>query len=245
MKKLISLALVLCMACLLIPAMAEGGIEGTWYLKEGSVNGMTLPAAQLGMSMTFTFNADGSFETVAAYGSESETATGTWTLEGTDVAMTSEGSTVHGSFADGVFSFEQEGATMTFSQEAPETIPAATTTVAAASEEAFFGTWKLSSMEIMGQTVPAELISSLGMDMSVTLTVEAGKATLAATFNGETQEQSAATEFKDGKLSLVENGVEALTIGLTESGEMAFELPLGDSPVRVTLAPVAEEVPAA
>ena len=32
MKKLISLLLVLCMACMLIPALAEEAVTGDWYL---------------------------------------------------------------------------------------------------------------------------------------------------------------------------------------------------------------------
>ena len=56
MKKLLSLVLALMMACMLIPAMAEGqDVTGDWYLTD--VSGMNV--ANLGMSMIVTLNADG------------------------------------------------------------------------------------------------------------------------------------------------------------------------------------------
>ena len=39
MKKLFSLILALCMACMMIPAVAEEGVAGEWY---ASLGGMTM-----------------------------------------------------------------------------------------------------------------------------------------------------------------------------------------------------------
>ena len=49
MKKLISLVLALCLACMLIPAVAEDDVTGEWY------------ANMSGIAVKFTINADNTF----------------------------------------------------------------------------------------------------------------------------------------------------------------------------------------
>ena len=63
MKKLISLILVLCMACALAPAMAEG-VTGTWYLIEMNADGVSVSPADMGMTWTLVFNEDGTVKLV-------------------------------------------------------------------------------------------------------------------------------------------------------------------------------------
>ena len=251
MKKLISLLLILCMACMLIPAMADESVVGTWYLKDLSMGGQTIAASLLGMSMSLEFKEDGTLTIVTAYGDEPETDTGTWTQDGSAITITGEGSDGPQSFtlqlADGVLSMEQEGSLMNFTQEEPAAAGSRTATVAAESEEAFLGTWQLTSVEIMGQEVPTALLSSFGLDMNLTLTVEAGKATLIAAVAGESTEEAFATSFADGKLTLSKEGAEeSISMALTEDGRLAFILPISEQTFSVYLSPAeAAEAPAA
>ena len=156
MKKLISLFLILCMACMLVPALAEDSLVGTWYLKEGIEKGQTVDISLFGMSMTFDFREDGTFDAAIAFGGEEEKGSGTWTLDGETVTMTINGQDQVGSFVGGVFNMEMNGATMVFSKEAPAEAAPAAATVEASGEEAFFGTWKIGSVEVMGQNVPVD-----------------------------------------------------------------------------------------
>lgn len=242
MKKLISLLLILCMVCMLVPAMAEDSAAGTWYLTGAAQNGVDMPASALGMSMTMILNEDGTAAVTTAYGEEKLDQTGTWTQDGATVTVTVD--EVPGVFtlADGKLTMDQPEYQMFFSQEAPaedagET--AAASTVAAESEEAFFGTWELSSVEILGQAVPVALLSTFGLDLSVTLTIEAGKAVLVFAYNGESKEAPIETSFADGKLMLVAEGSELAPLSLTESGELAFILPIEGQNFSLLLTPAA------
>ncbi len=245
MKKLISLVLILCMACMLVPAMADDSLLGTWYLKEAVSGEMTLSAASMGMSMTFEFKDGGSVDLITAYGEESETQSGNWTQEGSVVTVTIDGQAAPLTLADETLTLEQESGKMVFTREVPEAAPA-TVFVDAENEEAFFGTWVLSSLEIMGQQVPASLLSTFGMDLTVSLTIEAGKATLTFAYNGESKEVAIETSFADGKLSMIQEGTELAPLALTEGGELAFVLPIGEQSFNLFLAPAeAAEEPAA
>lgn len=237
MKKLISLFLILCMACMLVPALAEDSLVGTWYLKEGIENGQTVDISLFGMSMTFDFREDGTFDAAIAFGGEEEKGSGTWTLDGETVTMTINGQDQVGSFVGGVFNMEMNGATMVFSKEAPAEAAPAAATVEASGEEAFFGTWKIGSVEVMGQNVPVDMLSSFGLDLSITLTVEAGKASLGIDMNGESKSTDVTTAFKDGKLSLVEGSTEVSQLALTDNGQLLFELPVSGNPLKIYLVP--------
>ena len=251
MKKLISLFLVLCMACMLIPAMADESVVGTWYLKDITMGDQVISPSLLGMSMSFEFKEDGTLTILTSYGDEPETDTGAWTQDGAAVTITGEGEDGSQSFtlqlADGVLSMEQDGSLMNFTQEEPAAAEAQATTVAAESEEAFLGTWQLTSMEIMGKEVPTALLGSFGLDMNLTLTVEAGKASLIAAVFGESQEETFATSFADGKLTLAKEGTdESISIALTADGRLAFVLPISEQTFSVYLSPAdAAEAPAA
>ena len=90
------------------------------------------------------------------------------------------------------------------------------------------------------------LLSTFGLDMSVTITIEAGKATLAFTYSGESKEQALETSFADGKLALAAGGAEFSSLTLMESGDLAFTLPIDGQDFSVTLTPAdAAEEPAA
>ena len=251
MKKLISLLLVLCMASMLIPSLADDSVVGTWYLKEISMGDQSVAASALGMSITLEFMEGGTVTIVSSYGDDPETETGTWTQDGAAVTITGEGEDGTQSFAlglaDGVLSMEQAGNLMHFTQEEPAAAEVQSDTVAAESEEAFFGTWQLSSLVFMGQEVPVTLISMFGLDLNVSLTIEAGKASLIVAVDGENQEQAFATSFADGRLTLsMEGADEGISIALTADGRLAFILPISEQTFSVYLSPAdATEAPAA
>ena len=139
MKKLISMALVLCMAVMLLPALAEGtDIAGEWM---GSYAGHAIP---------MTLNADGTF---SMNGTE-----GTWTLEGETLSMTAQGETMVFTFKDDVISISMQGETIEFTRvAADESAPAEETAPAeekvegitfadvnpAATAEDFNGEWSI------------------------------------------------------------------------------------------------------
>lgn len=235
MKKLIALTLILCMACMLVPAMADESIVGTWYLSEISAQGQSFSPATIGMSMSFDLKEDGTAEGVTSYGSESQAATGTWKLEGETISITADNATLSGPFTGESFTLESPDGSMIFTRNAPEAAaPAGGNTVAADGEAAFYGTWTLSCVEIMGQSVPVEMFAAFGLDMKITATIEAGKTTLAMTYNGEGQEKELPSSFRDGKLYLADEDSE-IALALTEGGALTLELPIEGNPMNVLL----------
>lgn len=128
MKKLISLVLVLCMACMLIPAMAEDSLAGEWYYSAS------------GVTMTLTLAEDGSASFLMP-GAETA-STGSWTLDGEKITVTIDDSPVDGTYADGQITLGDENMSMVFTREKPEEIKLAEVNPAAAAED-FEGTWNI------------------------------------------------------------------------------------------------------
>ena len=106
MKKLISMILVLCMAVMLVPVLAESAdVTGEWM---GSYAGHDIP---------LTLNADGTF---SLNGTE-----GTWILEGETLSMTAQGETMVFTFKDDVISISMQEETLEFTRaDAGEAAPA-------------------------------------------------------------------------------------------------------------------------
>ena len=204
MKKLIALILILCMACMLIPAMAEDDILGDWYLVELNMGETKINPADLGMNMTYTFKDGGVLEVTGEMMGETNSQTGTWTLDGSTVTMTIEDQPQSATYADGKIMIESDGQTGVLSKEAPAVSEKAKT-VAADSEEAFFGEWTLSGMDMMGMFVDKAQFESFGLTgYEATMTVEAGKVHTVISM-GESQGEQAAdypSKFEDGKLLL-------------------------------------------
>ena len=204
MKKLISLILILCMACMLVPAMAENDLLGDWYLVELGSNGASVNPADLGMSMIYTFKDGGVLEMAAEMMGEQNSQTGTWTLDGSTITMTFEETSQTATYADGKIMIESDGQTGILSKEAP-TVREKAKTVAADSEEAFFGEWTLSGMDMMGMYVSRDQFEAFGMTgYEATMTIEAGKVHTVIAMGESTGEQVAdySSKFEDGKLLL-------------------------------------------
>ena len=151
MKKLFSLILALCMACMLIPAMAEDSITGEWY------------ASLAGVTMVMNLAEDGTAE-MSMPGTEN-VAAGTWVLDGEKITVTIEDSPAEGTYADGKITLGDEDMTMVFTREMPQGIQIAEVNPAAAAED-FDGTWNIVYIGYNGTVVDA---SAAGLSMSVAL----------------------------------------------------------------------------
>lgn len=220
MKKLLSVLLVLAMllgAC----ALAETvDLTGEWYLTELAMGDTSVDPSALGMNITITLNGDGTAVLVSTYGDEEETQEGTWaqTEAGVEV-VTGENPTAL-LLEDGKLKLDmgEEGA-MIFGREKTEA-PALPAAVAAESEDAFLGTWKITSVSMMGLVVPAEVA-----EINVTMTVEAGKVTL---LSGE-EPQEIPTTFADGVLTASEPDMGEIKLSLCEDGTVSLEVSMGEA----------------
>ena len=116
MKKLVSLMLILCMVCMLNPAMADSGAAGVWY------------ADYYGAVMILTLNDDGTSSMTV---SGNQMGVGTWVendgkIEITMTDMTGEASTQVATLSDGVLTLADGNMSVNFSQEPIESwMPAA------------------------------------------------------------------------------------------------------------------------
>ena len=128
MKKLFSLVLALCMACMMIPAVAEEGITGEWY------------TSMSGITMILTLAEDGS-ATFTMPGAENASA-GSWVLDGEKITVTIEDSPAEGTYADGTITLGDEEMSMVFTREKIEEIKLAEVNPDAAAED-FEGTWSI------------------------------------------------------------------------------------------------------
>ncbi len=267
MKKLISLALILCMACMLIPAMAEESAAGTWYITRMNTNGAEVNPADMGMAWTMVLNEDGTFTSVMEMMGQSQETAGTWVLEDGKVNITVDGNTQSFIFADGTITMDMgEEGNAVFTREAPQPTAKAAV-VAAESEDAFLGEWEIAGMDMMGMHLSKDMFSTMGLEnFSISLTVTPGKATMASSdpTTGTVQSMEYNTTFADGKLTIQLDMGEAaaaaesagldlssITDGITsiellEDGNLLYSMNLMGMQVGVNLAPVAAaEEPAA
>lgn len=148
MKKLISLVLILCMACTLIPAMAEEDVTGDWYAHTMIQGEQVIDIAAMGMSVKMTLNADGT----GAMDMNGQITELTWTQDGSTVTVTTDGKPASGTLEDGALTLADENMTMVFTREATEAITVAPVKAAASAEE-FYGEYIIALMDMDGQLV--------------------------------------------------------------------------------------------
>ena len=141
MKKLISLVLILCMACMLISAMADDDITGEWY---GSF---------YGAPMKMTLNADG---TASMAMGDTEMGTAVWTFSDGKFSMTEDESGVvsEGTLVDGVLTIDGDDQLIEFTREPVQGITVAEVNPEAVAEE-FEGTWSIAYANLDGLLVDA------------------------------------------------------------------------------------------
>ena len=189
---------------------------------------------------------------------------GTWTMDGSTVSMTVSGNTQTGTYADGKITVEAEGQTGILTREQPVAVEKPQP-VAAASEEAFFGNWTLSAMEVMGMYVTKDQFEAMQITgYEAEITIEAGKVVSDMKMGDgqEAQKTESPTRFEDGKLILTveipEDQAELLkalgmelsdtaTIQLLEDGSILYSMQFMGMDMGLYLAPAdaAAEEPAA
>ena len=267
MKKLFSLVLALCMACMLIPAMAEESVAGTWYVFRMNMKGVDINPADMGMTWTLTLNEDGTFASAMGMMGQNEETNGTWTFEDGKVNITTDGNTQSLIYADGTLTIDMgEEGNAVFSQEVPQA-SAKGAVVAAESEDAFLGEWDIAGVDMMGMYMTKDMLGSAGMqNFSVKLTVVPGKVTIASSdpSTGEVQSMEYETALVDGKLTIKIDMSEAAaaaesagldlssitdgisSIQLLEDGNLLYGMNLMGMELGIYLAPAAAaEEPAA
>ena len=231
MKKLFSLVLVLCMACMMIPAVAEDSIAGEWYASLG------------GMTMALNLAEDGTAE-MTMPGSENAAA-GSWVLDGEKITITIEDSPAEGTYADGTITLGDEDMTMVFTREMPKAIEIAAVNTAAAAED-FEGTWEIVYVGYDGTVVDA---SAAGEQLPG-LVVENG----AMKFTGDSSlakvfgTNALPMTFADGALSMsVALGETSygLKLEILEDGMLSLTASMGDMSVNMYFVKAAAEEPAA
>ena len=157
MKKLISLLLILCMTCMLIPAVAEEALTGEWYLKSMKMGEQEYDAAAMGVNIVMTLGEDG---TAAMTMPDSpDPVTGTWTLDGDQITLNvADEAPITGTVTAEAIALEQEGQIMIFTREAPVAIVVADAK-AAESVEDFYGTYAIAYVDMEGRLMD---MASLG-----------------------------------------------------------------------------------
>ena len=220
MKKLVSLALALCMACMLIPAMAEETLAGDWY------------APYYGMELTLSLKEDGTAALIIPeMGSTGES---TWKLDGEQFIFTDTetGESLVGSYADGKIVLEQEEERLEFTREHPEIAALADANQNAAAED-FEGTWAISLVSVGQMRVEADVA---GMD-DITVTIKDGTASFAGNADSVTfffGTEPLAMTFENGALVYsveLANDAEPITISMKAEiltdGMLAFNIDTG------------------
>ena len=233
MKKLVSMILILCMACMLIPAMAEEDLTGEWY------------ASYAGVAMTMNINADGTL-TMTIPGME-EPAAGTWTLDGDQIVITVQDSPASGTVTAEGIALSESGMELLFTREPVESISVADVKADAAEEE-FYGEYACTYIGSQGI-----LMDASAMGMAFGLKISEG----ALEFTGGEDDLYAMIftmmgltgTYADGKIDVVSTmeGNDATgTIELLEDGMVKLSLNSNGEIMVIYLAPAAaEEAPAA
>ena len=147
MKKLVSLILILCMACMLIPAVAEEDITGEWY---GDL---------YGMEITLTMNADNTAK--MSLPGMGDVADYSWVESNGLLILTEsvDGTKMEGKLMNGELTINDGDEDIVFTREHVEGIQVAEVNPDAAAED-FEGTWAISS-------VRAEEIHARAEDMDM------------------------------------------------------------------------------
>ena len=223
MKKMLSLLTALMMLCAMLPAMAEGAdVTGIWYLSSVMLGDTEMSPASIGMNLSFDLKADGTAVAIMAGAEETKEETATWALnEEGALVITQDGTDSVFTVGDGRLEGDLGGVIGVFTREAP-VAEAAPAPVAAESEDAFLGSWKMTKVDMDGTLMPVDILSSMGMEISAVLTVEAGKASVVLNFLGtELPAIEGSTAFADGALAMTVEGLEEpISISLCDNGEI-------------------------
>ena len=202
MKKLISLLLVLCLACAVVSATAEEASPvGTWYLVRGEKDGTVVQTAGM-ITMEFTFKEDGAAEMkTTVFGETADDTGASWTMaDGILTVTDSTGVAQQMKLENGELKLDTDGTLMIFGRTPPE-VP--DTSIAprltAKSAEEFDGRWVMSRVIVMGMLATPDQI---GVEDIASLEIENGVVRETAAINGEKVTQELSGEFVDGHIKV-------------------------------------------
>lgn len=116
-RKLIALILLLCTACMLVPAQAEESAAGRWAIEEMTVDGVTYPPDVLGMNWTFDLREDGTAGMTQETNGEKHEGTGTWQQSGETLLITVEGTGLPATVAEGRLTISADNVVAVFTRE--------------------------------------------------------------------------------------------------------------------------------
>ena len=167
MKKLVSLILILCMACMLAPAMADEAVAGDWYLKTMKMGETEYDAAAMGYNISMSINEDGTLTMISP--TSPDPAPGTWTLEGDQITVTINDEPASGPVTADSITLASEEYTMIFTREAPTAIVLADVKAAGAAED-FYGNYLCKYIEMEGSLMD---ITAMGYTTGLTVSADA------------------------------------------------------------------------
>lgn len=222
MKKLISLLTALMMLCALLPVMAEGAdLTGVWYLSAVKMGETEMSPTMMGLDLNFDLKADGTAVATTTNSEGTEAQDFTWALEDGTLKITQDGESMTFTVGEGRLEGDIGGVTGVFTREAPVAV-ANPEPVAAESEDAFLGTWKLTKVNMDGTLMPVDVVAAAGIEITATLTVEAGKASVVLSMLGtELPAIEGTTAFADGALAMTVEGLDTpISISLCDNGEI-------------------------
>ena len=224
MKKMLSLLTALMMLCALLPAMAEGtDVTGLWYLSALKMGETEMNPATMGLDLAFDLKEDGTALASMGGAESTEEQTASWALkEDGTLVISQDGTDTVFTVSDGRLEGDIGGGTIGVFTREPAAAAVKPAPVAAESEDAFLGSWKLTQVDMDGILLPVDMLATMGMEISASLTVEASKASIVLTFFGtELPVIEGATAFSDGALAMTVEGLEQpIAISLCDSGEL-------------------------
>ena len=193
-------------------------VTGTWYLNEVSVDGMSVNPSIMGVDMTLTLNADGTF----SMNLMGEVYEGAWSTYGNIVSLIGKQSFT---LADGNLTGELNGFLMTLSQEKAvvETYVPGEAKVDATMAD-YNGTWNATMADMFGMQLPME-----SLDMTMQIIVADGKMTVLEGMGEEISTSEGTATVENGALSMmIEGATEVTTVQLYTDGVLALAVDMGD-----------------
>jgi len=188
MKKFLSVLLALLVMLSGISAFAsEADLVGDWMLTQASAEGMTFGAADLGVEMTVTLNADGTATMSMTSDGTTEAAEGSWIMIGDVVTITADNEPADFTYENGRLALTEDGVTMYLDKDGiipadaepsmdlsgllgeSEVSEGTAVEAAVPNADELIGAWTLAGASSSGIELTPE---ALGMEMSVVLNAD-------------------------------------------------------------------------
>lgn len=217
MKRLFSLLVALLIACV-TPALAAEieSVAGAWVLEGALVDGSFISAPQLGISMTYTLNEDGTIVNhLTAEGLDAQEQ-GVWVQDGYSVTITIDGNDPSpAQLQDKALAVYDKatGIVMRFVRTENQFIPGAVREDAAFSD--FFGMWQSFAAIRDGMQSSVSPIQLVISNNAVVLIRASG---------GETTNTAMEPDYADGKITTVSDALASFTFTMVDNPALCMNL---------------------